>query len=87
MSRDAIPDLVTFSARGQDGSGAILRRGDAISVFPQTAAASTPIDVSQARGLLFGTAALTQVQQPVGHLPSFCAGSAKIELDLLPLAS
>ena len=51
VSRDAVPGLVAFFAKGKEGSGAILRRGGAMSVFPQTAAASTPIDVSQARGL------------------------------------
>ena len=51
MSRDAVPGLIAFSAKGKEGSGAILRRGVAMSVFPQTAAASTQIDVSQARGL------------------------------------
>jgi hypothetical protein len=51
VSRDAIPGLVAFSTKGKEGSGAILRRGGAMSVFSQTAAASTSIDVSQARGL------------------------------------
>jgi hypothetical protein len=41
----------SFSARAQDGPGALLRRGVAISVFPETAAASIAIDVSQAREL------------------------------------
>jgi hypothetical protein len=50
VSRNARPDLVAFSAKGKEGSGAILRRGVAMSVFPPTAAAST-IDVAQARGL------------------------------------
>jgi len=50
VSHNAVSDLVAFSAKGKEGSGAILRKGVTMSVSPQTAAAST-IDVSQARGL------------------------------------
>jgi hypothetical protein len=51
VSRDAIPGVVAFAAREKEGTGAILRRGSATLVFPQTAAANTPIDVPQAREL------------------------------------
>jgi hypothetical protein len=51
VSRDAIPGVVAFAARDKEGTGAILRRGAAMSVFPQTAAASTQIDEPQAREL------------------------------------
>jgi hypothetical protein len=51
VSGDAIPGVVGFAARDKEGTGAILRRGGAMLVFPQTAAASTLIDVPQAREL------------------------------------
>jgi hypothetical protein len=40
-----------FSAKGKEGSGALLKEGGRYVGIPKTAAARTQIDVSQARGL------------------------------------
>jgi len=59
-------DAATSLREGLEETLTVLTLG--LPIFPPTAAANA-IAVSQARGLSCGTAALNQVQQPVGHLP------------------
>jgi hypothetical protein len=51
VSRQALLNRGDFSARARGGSGTILRKRAAMSVCPQTVAASTHIEASQARKL------------------------------------
>jgi len=70
VSQDAMSRRVAATGSAQDGAGAILRRGAALSVSPQRPSFGDHGDRSQCIELSCGAVPLSNVQQRAGQLSS-----------------